>query len=226
MSDDIKTKLTIPYTQARLTPSVDFAGFIYPQVLAMGTLGKIVTTSALLASLQSTVSKTLGQTGVLIGGITAFDKNFSKEIYQRKSLGDYETIQNVPGKVSVSLTLNKVVFYKDSNLLDSVLDFNYNGAIKQSAPLMILEMLETPKSGDINIIMYLDCWFKSESVKYSLQDKTLVVSNLNVECARTFGAIDAKDETLNLGINAIPGISGITNSISNAGANFPLNLQI
>jgi len=225
MSDDIKTKLTIPYTQARLTPSVDFAGFIYPQFLTMGTLGKIVTTSALLASLQSTVSKTLGQTGVLIGGITSFDKNFSKEIHQRRSLGDYETIQNVPGKISVSLTLNKVVFYKDSNLLDSVLDFNYNGAIKQSAPLMILEMLETPK-GDINIIMYLDCWFKSEGVKYSLQDKTLVVSNLAVECARTFSMIDVRDEALNLGINAIPGISDVTNSISSAGANFPLNLPI
>lgn len=216
---EIKKSYTIPSTQARLSPSVDFVGYIYPQFLSIGSLGTLTGIDVLISSLGSSVK----QSGFLLAGITNMQETFARDVYSRRALGNYEVIQNVPGKVSVSLTLDKVIFYNDSNLLDSLLQVNYNGSIKQTMPLMIIKNMQSPND-EMKTIIFLDCWFKNEQITYDLSGKILTTSRFSVECARVFTPLDILDSGLNALISAVPEIQQISNAFSQA--SFSLDLPI
>jgi len=218
---ELKKSYTIPSTQARLSPSVDFVGYIYAQFLPISGIDAVNRIATNI--LTNAMGQGLSNTGVLIGGVTNMSESFSRDIYARRVLGNYEVIQNVPGKITCTLSMDKVIFYNDNNKLDNILDINYNGAIKQSAPLMIVKTMEDA-GGNMKTIMFLDCWFKSETITYDLSSKLLTVSKLNMDCARIFAPIDMREEGKSFITNTINNVTGV--NVNNIGASFNLNLPI
>lgn len=202
----LKTTITIPQTQSRTSSSVDFSGFVYPQFIstngfnALGTaLSKSSNKSnAFVQQQKDAIRNQLfsNSTGSLIAGVKKFTKSYSRDIMKRNKLGNFESFQTIAGKIGLSITLDKVVFYKDNNQLDGLLYINYDGAIKQFAPLMLVETLQSP-NGDVNTIIYLDCWFKSSKIDYGLENNVQVVNSLTIECAKSFTPFDANTQFIN-----------------------------
>lgn len=231
---NIKKNLTISSTNARLSTSVDFSGYIYPQFvttslgLPLAGLGTIIPGGSIpivqragalaVGQQQQLLYKFLSsQSSTLLAGIQNVNVKYTREIYKRKQLGNYEYIQTIPGTIAASLILDKVVFYNNENILDTILDFNYDGSIKQTAPLMIVQNLEDPK-GNMKSIMFLDCWIKNSTIVYNLSDKLLTVNNLAVECARTFAPIDYQPDTTTSIVN---GVTATTSTLSSYNINIP-----
>jgi hypothetical protein len=185
----VKKTHTIPFTKGRTSQSVDFSGYIYPQFMF---IPKKNDNTAIQQLGQALLSDLLAKQNInTFAGVTRFDKNYTKDVYQRKQLGNYEYWQSIPGTIGINLNLDKVVFYKnEKNILDEILQINYDGAIKQTAPLMIIENMGSP-DGDIKTIIHLDCWVKSSKINYPLSgDNVLVVNGMNVSVTRTFMPID------------------------------------
>lgn len=207
---ELKKNLTIPFTQGRLTQSVDFSGYVFAQFSPLNGIDALI----------SGFSNAITQPGTLLAGITNMTETFTKDIHNRYVAGNYESIQSVPGSIAVNLTLDKVIFYKDNSVLESVFDMNYNGFIKQNAPLMIMKNMEDPQ-GNIKNVLFIDCWCKNETISYSLDGKTLIASKIQMECARVFAPADMRSTLLNVGSNVIQaGITNVTGKI------FNLNLPI
>jgi len=214
----VKKTHSIPHTQGRVSQSIDFGGYIYPQIFSslVSTVGRAYT------DFYSTVlSQALGNSGTLIGGVKSVSKTYSRDISEKRILGNYETVQKIPGKIDIALTLDKVQFYKDNNLFDSVLSINYGGAIKQTAPMMIVELMEAP-DGEIKSIIHLDCWIKSDNVAYDMDGNLLLISKLNIDVARTFAPIDIIQTGVNLGAEAL---SSLGVELPNAGNTFDLDIN-
>lgn len=231
----LKKNYSIPQTQGRVTQSIDFSGYIYPQIFtsSVGDIGR------LSSDIFSTIlNSTLKNTGALIGGVTSFSKNISRTIGEKRILGNYETVQKIPGKIDISLSMDKVVFYKNSGLFDTVLSINDSGAIKQTAPMLIVEVLEPPKTDntdntetDFKTIMYLDCWFKKEDLSYNLKNDLLVVSKFSIDVARMFSPSDVYYKAGNFGLEYSDrflgklGLGNISNKLSGLATKADLNIK-
>jgi hypothetical protein len=231
---NLKRNLTIPYTNARLAQSIDFAGYIYPQFFTTTGFNLLSTTSTGLPPLPGTVGSQVSagikttkaamlnnflnpKTGSVLGGIRKFGKTYARDVNKRMKMGNYEAFQCIPGEIGISLTLDKVVFYDTLNQFDKLLDINYDGGIKQSAPIMIVENLESP-SGDVKTIMFLDCWIKGSKIDYNLQENVMVVNSLTVECARAFVPSDVSGQDLSLLFQNIGLIENALNFNFNVGS--------
>lgn len=214
----IKKNHSIPHTQGRLSQSVDFSGYIYPQPFTsvVNTVGR-----AYSDFYTNILSQALSGSGTLIGGVRNITRNFTREISEKRVLGNYETVQKIPGKINIELNLDKIQFYKDSNIFDNIIDINYGGGIKQIAPMMIVELLENP-DGELKSIIYLDCWIKGDSVTYDLTNNILVVSKLSVDVARTFSPIDILHTSGNLGAK---GLDSLGVDFERIGNTFDLNIN-
>jgi hypothetical protein len=214
-----KKTFTIPSTKVRLSQSVDFSGYIYPQFIF---IPKKNDNTAIQQLSQSLLSNLLAEQNInIFAGITRFDKNYSKDIFQRKQLGNYEYWQSVPGTIGITLNLDKVVFYKnEKNILDEILQINYDGSIKQTAPLMIMENLESP-NGDIKTIIYLDCWVKSSKIGYSLSgENTLTINGMSISVTKVFLPIDVATQLTDTILNKL----GLGNNALNFSFNQPNSL--
>lgn len=208
----LKRDYSIPATQAKLSSAVDFSGYIYPQFVTTSGFN-IVTpetifpgasnSSFIKKNKQTILSSVLNaQTGNVMAGIRKFSKTFKRDLFKRKQLGNFEYYQSVPGTIGISLGIDKVSFYESNNELDRILDIDYDGSIKQSAPLMLIENIQTPK-GDIKTIMYLDCWITSSKIDYQLENNILVVNSLGVEVTKVFVPLDIKENFMETIYNKI-----------------------
>lgn len=222
-----KTTYTIPKTQGRVSHSIDFAGYIYPQFLTSDNTTNIVANSGASSSVATPVLNTYtnafssliatGNQGLHIGGITSFNRSMQRSFNEQHILGNYEATQIIPGKVQVqTLNMNKVVFYNDDNWLDTVLQVNDEGSIKQIAPLMIIENRKKP-NGDYHSLIHLDCWFMSDAIKYDLEGGTLVVRQLSMKCARTFNGLQDAAYAMVTTVNNIQAANNILPSVNYGG---------
>ena len=205
----LQTSFKIPKTMIRLSQSIDFVGYIYPQIFTTGQLNILPSDPTKPGSagrgsqgitnniFQALIGQVLGQQqGVLLGGIKKFDKTFSRENFKRQKLGYYEYFQVIPGKIGVTLNLDRVVLYQNNNALDKMLDINYDGLAHQAAPLLIIENLEDP-DGNIKSIMYMDCWSKNSKITYDLENKIQVINGLTLDCPKVFLPIDTMPDITN-----------------------------
>ena len=222
-----KTTYTIPKTQGRVSHSIDFAGYIYPQFLTsdntanftanLGSLSTIATPLINTAVAGATSLLLSGNQGLHIGGITSFNRSMQRSFNEQHILGNYEPTQIIPGKVQVqTLSMNKVVLYNDENWLDTVLQINSEGSIKQIAPLMIIENRKKP-NGDYHSLIHLDCWFMSDTIKYDLDGDTLVIRQLSMKCARTFNGLQDAAYSIATATNAAQTISNTLPSVNYGG---------
>ena len=173
----LKDKFEIPSTQIRLSQSVEFSGYIYPQIIS--TLGDIASLALQFTNLTP------------LAGIMKVTKKIKRPIIVRKFLGKfmYEGYQSVPQGIEVNLDLDRAVFYEDKNELDTILQLNSDGTIKQFMPFMIIETRRDPKGNQSNTV-FVDCWINSESYTYTLDGDLKVVNTLSVTAARFTDKID------------------------------------
>jgi hypothetical protein len=220
----VKKTYTVPSTNSRLAQSVDFSGYIYPQMvttmMGFNTIGAVGTVAGVANYINEKATSKNVLTNLLlanqnmsaIAGIKSFTKTYNKEVFKRKQLGNYEYIQCLPGTIGISLSLEKVVSYKNTtnkfntlsqlNSIDDILDTNYDGLIKQTAPLMIVENLQSP-DGTIKTIMYMDCWVKSSKISYNLNGDVAVINSIGVECASVFLPSDVASDIITTATNQI-----------------------
>lgn len=172
-----ENKFKIPSTQIRLSQSVEFSGYIYPQIIS--TLGDIASLALQFTRLTP------------IAGITKVTKKIKRPVTVRKFLGKfmYDGYQSVPLGIEVNLDLDRAVFYQDKNELDTILQLNADGTIKQFMPFMIIETRRDPKGNQTNIV-FVDCWINSESYTYQLDGDLKVVNTLSITAARLSDKID------------------------------------
>jgi len=178
----VNDKIKIPYTKAELAQSHSFKAFIYPQIL---------NSNAFLGTLFTSIKY-----DNLIAGITKVSKTITKTIESRRKMGRFEVYQNVPVQLSYSLSLDKVVFYKDNNNeLNKYIQVEKNGFIKQFFPFIIQETAITPEGIVKDTTLWLDCWFNEEKVTLDLDsDNYLVTKDLSV----TVGAMINKDDNIDI----------------------------
>jgi hypothetical protein len=232
----LKRNFSIPSTVGRLVQSAEFSGYIYPQFItamigfnALPSGTDSLGASALNQLNQNVSSQAVGnillssQNMSAIAGIKSFTKNYNREVFKRKQLGNYEYLQSIPGTIGVTLSIEKVIFYNNANNvsnnnisslidLDNILDINYDGAIKQTAPIMLVENLRDPK-GNLKTIMYMDCWVKSSKISYNLSGDTLVVNSMAIECTKVFLPSDTFSDVSTLAIEGLGLVDQTTNAI-------------
>lgn len=188
-------KIEIPKTKAELAVSHSFSAFIYPQVI-----------EGITASIAKLCEKFYNLSQInLIGGITKITKNFKKELYKRRRLGNYEAFQIVPKMLEYDLTLDKVVFYNVNNDYVKLVQIENNGFIKQNVPFIIEEVVKTPNGNIKEKTFYIDCWIAKDDMSLDLKEDLLVVKNLDITCSGfiTSDILNVITETGNLVVNTI-----------------------
>ena len=121
--------------------------------------------------------------GRIIAGAETFTREESREVTQRKSLGKrgMRPFQVVPQSVDVSLTLNRIAFYRQEALKE-IGDID-SGLIHQTKPLIIQENQETPRA-NVDLYEYHDCWFTSNPIKFDISSSNIIIKQkLKIECA-------------------------------------------
>ena len=149
----------IPQTEARLSQSVEIRMVIPVQV-----------------NLGVAFSYQL-QPGTTIGTIQKLIRNQDRKLYRRFTLGTnaFEPWDIIPGNITTSLTLEKVVLYQDT-LLGAPIDgdalalFGFIGGnmIYQQSAFDIQEISHPPDGSDPTITTYKDIWFKTNPITYDV----------------------------------------------------------
>lgn len=229
----LKKMSSIPETIGRLSPSIDFSGYIYPQFFtvdiinslnAVNNLGINASGINMASNTLSAIASTFGNSNDLLsvtlgaikgeplGGVVGVNQTSSRVINRKENVGNNETTQLIPGRINVTLSMEKVVFYNDHNALDTILKVNEDGLLQQIAPLMIIKNERKP-NGDYRSYMYIDCWFSGSSIKYDLEGDNLVVNKIDIQCARQKLPFDIIS-------TVTKGVIGSGNLIRDAVANF------
>jgi len=167
-----KTEIELPQTRAELAQSHFFNGYIYPQ-----QFGSNDNISSILAGVSNTN---------VLAGIRSVNKNFTKEVQQRYSLNSpYESSQTIPKRLSYTLLLNKVVFYKEGeNIIERFLEVEGNGFMRQMAPFILEEIIRNPDGTIKEDNFYLDVWFTDERTVIDLDGDLLIVKALTAKAGR------------------------------------------
>lgn len=140
-------------------------------------------------SFLSSLSALLG-TSRPVGSIERIDISQTREIERIHSIGSYafEPHRLVPKAIRTTLTLHKVVLYKE-DFLKSV-GFNSYNLYYQQAPFIIRQTLIDPTdpSGNPDVIVYFDCWVSHNPMTFDLTSSTgnLVKQAVEVQCGRVF----------------------------------------
>ena len=213
---DLKNTITIPETRAEMIQSHSFTTYLYPQFFGLSRTG----TSAIIENFDSLFGESV-KIDNLLGGILNVNKNFDKNIMQRRALGpgSFEAYQSVPVKIDYTLTLDKVVFYKPINNSDltRALEIEDNGFIKQFIPLMMQETVKNPDGTVKASTFYYDCWVTKETVKLDLQsgdmmvlknltikpNSMLTLNNNNVDYVKTLGQFSEVIQDITASANQI-----------------------
>ena len=121
--------------------------------------------------------------GNIIAGVQKFSRKENKQVKKRKSLGKrgMRPFQVIPQSIDTSLTLSRIVFYRNSYLKD-IGDID-NGLFYQTKPLMIQETQHSPLAS-LDLYEYHDCWFTSNPIEYNVSGNNITMSqSISVECA-------------------------------------------
>jgi hypothetical protein len=128
-------------------------------------------------------------------GITKFSKTNTRDISKIRGFNgnEYEPAYVVPGEVSSSLTLDRIVFH-DSDAL-SMLGFTRGNVLYQDNPFVIIEDQYALSSGGLfkkepsvtlaRSLYYNDCWITDSPITYDIQSNDLIlIPTIKVECGK------------------------------------------
>lgn len=159
------------------------------------------------------------QPGLTVGTISKLTRNQSREVYRRYSLGKFafEPYDLIPGKITTSLKIEKVVLYSeymitgvkgdvakllgmegksvylsDGDLLGA-LGYVSGSLFFQQFPFAIQEIVHPPEGlsgAQATITTYYDCWLTSNPIEYDIfASDQIIIQECDVVCGRVATSI-------------------------------------
>ena len=191
------SQVPIPQTLGRLSQSCDIFASTGGNLGLDSVLNSFLSTNDLQAAnaidplsfLNSVVA--ILSTAEPLGSIDKIEISQTRDVERIYALGShsFEPYRVVPRSVKTSLTLSKVVLYKE-DFLKSV-GFNSYNLYYQQAPFIIRQTLINPTdaNADPDVLLFFDCWIASNPFTFDLgSGDNLVRQSIRVECGRVFSS--------------------------------------
>jgi len=181
----------IPITKARLATSIT--------IRASTPLEPVVTTYDATGAVGRNVPVSFGK---VIGTVKALEREQTRTVTRFYTLGEhaFEPFRVVPGSITTTLVLRKVVLYEEDAL--EALGYKHGNLFYQQSPFTLLEEQYYPtkqaaQSVITRTVAYYDCWFTSNPVRYDVMADDLLVVQ---EVRAAVGKIACSDVTLPLSL--------------------------
>ena len=209
--------LQVPRTPERLNSSVTIYAMPDPVYLAKtissGNAAAIAQTAVSLGVATATQVAT-GNSQMRLAGVKKFARKQDRTITRIYSLGanSFEPARLIPGKITTTLTLDRVTLYKN-DALKVAFGFCGENLIVQQVPLLITEFKNDPNNPNdsmaTSVVLYTECWVASNPVEYDIMaEDQLVIQSREVEVGKAIvvdltlgGIVSAVSSTINIATN-------------------------
>ena len=128
--------------------------------------------------------------GEILGAVRKLTKNENRETTKLRSLGThaFRPAVIVPGPITTSVNLNRVVLY-GGDALEAIFGDNIESLYYQTKPFVI-EVRKGSPTGRVDVVKLYDCWFTKNPMEFSLESNDLlVVQSIDVDVGRIEPAV-------------------------------------